>query len=74
MRNWNQFFRYLFTPVGVMAMGVVVSVLTFMVSPELGRELLDRLVEAVSQIVFALLPLILVIAGMGLLVKKVFKG
>jgi len=72
MGSWRNLLRLAITPVGVVTVGAVVATLVFVIDPSLGHQLINRLVTAVSEIVFAILPLILVVSGIGFMVKKVF--
>ncbi len=73
MNNWGTVIRWVFTPVGIVLVGAMTLVGAFILDPTLGHQLINRLICAVSEIVFAVLPLVLVVTGMWFMVKKVFK-
>jgi len=72
MGSWRNVLRWAFTPAGVVSVGAAIATLVFIMNPSLGHLLINRLVTAVSEIVFALLPIFLVTAGIGFMLKKVF--
>ncbi len=72
--TWSQFFRWAVTPVGALVLGGGGLVLIFTLDPESGRLLLRRLTGGVAEILNATLPLVIVITGLGFMVKKVFGG
>ncbi len=62
------------TPERLIVTAVVVLVMAMVVDPSLGRELLARTTNAVFAVVNAFLPLAIVLIGIGVMVRGLFRG